>query len=132
MNTSALKWRTSSYSGSNGGECVEVAFDGDRVFIRDSKYTRNPVNDLAAQPIISMAMVEWPTFLDLVLSSNSGELSDGVSVSVNPEGGAAISDHGTTLSYTVAEWDAFVKGVAEWQFDHPRGGPPFASATTTR
>jgi hypothetical protein len=28
-------WRKSSYSGSNGGECVEVAADG-AVFVRDT------------------------------------------------------------------------------------------------
>ena len=33
---SALSWRTSSYSGGNGGQCVEVAAPG-RVLVRDSK-----------------------------------------------------------------------------------------------
>lgn len=33
---SALSWRKSSYSGSNGGQCVEVAVPG-RVLVRDSK-----------------------------------------------------------------------------------------------
>jgi hypothetical protein len=32
----AVTWRTSSYSGSNGGQCVEVATSG-RVLIRDTK-----------------------------------------------------------------------------------------------
>jgi hypothetical protein len=32
----ALTWRKSSYSGNNGGQCVEVAACG-RVFVRDSK-----------------------------------------------------------------------------------------------
>ena len=32
----AVTWRTSSYSGSNGGQCVEVAACG-RVLVRDSK-----------------------------------------------------------------------------------------------
>ena len=30
-------WRTSSYSGANGGECVEVASTPDTVIVRDSK-----------------------------------------------------------------------------------------------
>ena len=34
--TSALSWRKSSYSGSNGGQCIEVAAS-DRVLVRDSK-----------------------------------------------------------------------------------------------
>jgi hypothetical protein len=32
----AVTWRTSSYSGSNGGQCVEVAASG-RVLVRDTK-----------------------------------------------------------------------------------------------
>ena len=31
-----MKWRKSSYSSSNGGECVEAADNHGRVFIRDS------------------------------------------------------------------------------------------------
>ena len=34
--TSALTWRKSSYSGTNGGQCVEVAASG-RVLVRDTK-----------------------------------------------------------------------------------------------
>jgi Domain of unknown function (DUF397) len=33
---STLSWRKSSYSGSNGGQCVEMAVSG-RVLVRDSK-----------------------------------------------------------------------------------------------
>jgi hypothetical protein len=32
----ALSWRKSSYSGNNGGQCVEVVAHG-RVLVRDSK-----------------------------------------------------------------------------------------------
>ncbi|MGI5376851.1 DUF397 domain-containing protein [Streptomyces sp. CA-251387] len=32
-----LKWRKSSYSGSSGGECVEVAALTPRIAVRDSK-----------------------------------------------------------------------------------------------
>ncbi len=33
----ALSWRKSSYSGNNGGQCIEVATPGHEVAIRDSK-----------------------------------------------------------------------------------------------
>ena len=33
----ADSWRKSSYSGANGGECVEVATTADTVLVRDSK-----------------------------------------------------------------------------------------------
>lgn len=32
-----LRWRKSTYSGSNGGDCVEVADDTGRVLVRDTK-----------------------------------------------------------------------------------------------
>ncbi|MEU1305173.1 DUF397 domain-containing protein [Streptomyces shenzhenensis] len=32
-----MTWRKSSYSGTNGGDCVEVADLGGRVAVRDSK-----------------------------------------------------------------------------------------------
>jgi Domain of unknown function (DUF397) len=39
-----LPWRTSSYSGSNGGNCVEVATTtASTVAVRDSKYPHGPV-----------------------------------------------------------------------------------------
>lgn len=34
---SNLRWTRSSYSGGNGGECVEVALAGGSVHVRDSK-----------------------------------------------------------------------------------------------
>ena len=41
-----LTWRTSSYSGNNGGQCVEVAA-GALVFVRDSKDPHGPVLEIA-------------------------------------------------------------------------------------
>ena len=38
-----LTWRTSSYSGSNGGNCIEVAAAPACVAVRDSKDPHGPV-----------------------------------------------------------------------------------------
>ena len=38
----AGSWRKSSYSGNNGGNCIEVAAATDRVLIRDSKDSAGP------------------------------------------------------------------------------------------
>jgi Domain of unknown function (DUF397) len=59
MNSSDLagaRWRKSRHSGSNGGECVEVAFlPGGRVAVRDSK-------DAGAGPALVFTEAEWAAF----------------------------------------------------------------------
>jgi len=56
----STRWRTSSYSGGNGGECVQVAPEpsAGRVLVRDSKDPDGPV--LALKPS------DWRRFTDLV------------------------------------------------------------------
>jgi hypothetical protein len=49
----ALSWRKSSYSGNNGGQCVEVAAEG-LIFVRDSMDPHGPVLRFAPQT--------WRTF----------------------------------------------------------------------
>jgi hypothetical protein len=50
------RWRTSSYSGGNGGECVQVAAapSAGRVLVRDSKDPDGPV--------LTLAPKEWRRF----------------------------------------------------------------------
>ncbi|MFG2879293.1 DUF397 domain-containing protein [Streptomyces sp. NPDC048337] len=43
----AVAWRKSSYSGSEGGNCVEVAACPTQIHVRDSKVSDGPVLDLA-------------------------------------------------------------------------------------
>ncbi|WP_436890372.1 DUF397 domain-containing protein [Nocardiopsis dassonvillei] len=54
-NTNHLRWRKSSYSGSQGGNCVEVAGDHLHMHLRDS---RNP-----GLGHLSFRQEEWGTFL---------------------------------------------------------------------
>jgi hypothetical protein len=42
MDVTGIAWRTSSYSGSNGGACVEVGTTGPSVVVRDSKHPDAP------------------------------------------------------------------------------------------
>ncbi|MFB7179744.1 DUF397 domain-containing protein [Streptomyces sp. NPDC056257] len=56
MNSSPLRWFKSSYSGSQGDDCVEVAACADAVHVRDSKVTAGP--ELAVTP------ASWGVFLD--------------------------------------------------------------------
>ncbi|MFF9204517.1 DUF397 domain-containing protein [Streptomyces sp. NPDC014986] len=55
---SNAQWRKSSYSGSNGGECVEVAptCSSGAVPVRDSKTPSGPV--------ITVGANAWQVFLD--------------------------------------------------------------------
>ncbi|MGW2782300.1 DUF397 domain-containing protein [Streptomyces populi] len=57
MNTgeSELNWFKSSYSDTEGGQCVEVAADTGVVHIRDSK--------AAAGPVIRVSRKAWAGFL---------------------------------------------------------------------
>ncbi|MFI5802209.1 DUF397 domain-containing protein [Streptomyces sp. NPDC051561] len=52
----ALNWRTSSYSGAEGGQCVEVASYPATVHVRDSKVT--------AGPVLSVVPQQWSMFVE--------------------------------------------------------------------
>ncbi|MFJ7588237.1 DUF397 domain-containing protein [Streptomyces sp. NPDC097617] len=51
----ALSWHKSTYSGSEGDDCVEVAACADAVHVRDSK--------VAAGPELAVAPGSWRAFL---------------------------------------------------------------------
>jgi uncharacterized protein DUF397 len=53
---SSGQWRKSSYSGGNSGQCVEVAFTGEAVGIRDSKDPHGPRLVVAASVFHSLVM----------------------------------------------------------------------------
>ncbi|GAA2979841.1 MULTISPECIES: DUF397 domain-containing protein [Streptomyces] len=52
-----LTWSKSSYSGAEGGDCVEVAACLDKVHIRDSKNITRP--DLALAPSAWTVFIEF-------------------------------------------------------------------------
>jgi hypothetical protein len=55
MSTEALQWFKSSYSGSEGGECLEVAHAENSVHVRDSKSPEGPTFQVTA--------TAWTAFL---------------------------------------------------------------------
>ena len=57
-NMDGLHWFKSSYSGSGGGDCVEVAAGLDAVYVRDSK----AVGD---GPVLRVCRNEWAAFVAL-------------------------------------------------------------------
>jgi len=58
MDISSVIWRKSSYSGANGGNCIEIAAAARTVVVRDSKDPDGPV--LAFRPN------DWQRFADRV------------------------------------------------------------------
>ncbi|WP_306358348.1 MULTISPECIES: DUF397 domain-containing protein [unclassified Nocardia] len=103
----------SSYSGANQS-CVEVAHRADAVLVRDSKYD----GPAETQPIVQIPAEFWTQFLALALGGRSGQLG-GLRVIVRDDGSASLVDACCTLAYTPGEWDAFVKGIVDQQFDRP-------------
>lgn len=47
--TADLAWFKSSYSGSNGGECIEVATEPETIHVRDSKDKSGPTLAFTAE-----------------------------------------------------------------------------------
>ncbi|MFI8092501.1 DUF397 domain-containing protein [Streptomyces sp. NPDC086080] len=57
-NMDGLHWVKSSYSGSGGGDCVEVAAGLDTVYVRDSKAADDG-------PMLRVGRDEWAAFVAL-------------------------------------------------------------------
>ncbi|WP_079038652.1 DUF397 domain-containing protein [Streptomyces sp. NBRC 110028] len=81
MSGTELDWFKSSYSGSGGGNCVEVAMCLDTVHVRDSKDTR-----LGSLTVSRQAWSAFTTELDWFKSSYSGGGGgDCVEVAIRPD-----------------------------------------------
>ncbi|MGA5523808.1 DUF397 domain-containing protein [Streptomyces pseudogriseolus] len=58
VNMDGLHWFKSSYSGSGGGDCVEVAAGLDAVYVRDSKVA-------GGGPVLRVGRDGWAAFVAL-------------------------------------------------------------------
>ncbi|MFF0108127.1 DUF397 domain-containing protein [Streptomyces hirsutus] len=56
QNMGGLRWFKSSYSGSDGGDCVEVAVAHASVYVRDSKTATDG-------PVLRIGREEWAAFV---------------------------------------------------------------------
>jgi Domain of unknown function (DUF397) len=115
------RWFKASVS-SNAASCVETRFDGALVHIRDSKYRRNPANDPAREPIITITCDQWQRFLD-EMTGRAGVAANGALTVVTTADGITTklraTKTGLVLTFTAAEWNAFLSGVRAHEFDHP-------------
>ncbi len=101
---------------------VKLLEGGEIVLIRDSKYGRNLDNDPAAEPVIAVTAPQWQRFLSQVKGSSFEPLTTTLVVTEHADGSVALTStvDATTLTYTPAEWEAFVGGVADGELttDH--------------
>lgn len=87
------------------GQCVEVATVSGAVAIRDSK---NPDG-----PVLTYTAPAWQSLLAAVKAGTGHER-----VSDMPGGEVCLTDARLAhLHFTAAEWDAFVAGVRNGEFD---------------
>lgn len=59
MTSSEPAWRTSSYSGTQGGNCVQIAAHGGMILVRDTK-------DHGHGPVHTFTAARWHAFLTAV------------------------------------------------------------------
>jgi hypothetical protein len=93
----------STWSGGNGGNCVEWAFTSPGVYVRDSK-TR-----LGTELFFTLS--EWE---DLVTKAASGAAHDSISLLQH---GTRLSGLGGELFFTHSEWVAFTAAARAGECD---------------
>jgi hypothetical protein len=91
------RYKKSTRSGGSGGNCVEWAFEGGRVYIRDSK---NPDG-----PELLATFTEWAAFTAAV---DAGDPHPWIQ---RRPTGVHVARDGRQLRFTATEWAAFVAGV---------------------
>ncbi len=111
-------FRTSSASGPNGGNCVEVALSHHQITVRHSK---NPHGQT-----ITFTPATWQKLLTDLLAGTPTTI-------VRPGLHHDVHMHHTdgTLTFTPSEWAAFLIGAKNGEFNPPAETPensPLASA----
>ncbi|WP_231390440.1 DUF397 domain-containing protein [Nocardia sp. CNY236] len=104
-----------------GGQCVLVRrkVGEESIFIRDSKYSRDPRNRPDKEPVIEMPAAAWGAFQAAVLGGSPWPAVPGQPhFDEAVDGGATLlGADGTTLFFTAAEWTAFKAGLGAGEFD---------------
>jgi len=87
MDVTAVAWRKSSYSGDNGGNCVEVGTAGPAMAVRDSKHPDGP--------LLAFAADVWGGFTEQVKATARTRISTGNAEAVPSDQGAIWPVSGT-------------------------------------
>lgn len=101
-----LAWRTSSYT-DKGRACVEVAPATDAVPMRDTK-------NQGAGPILRFACRDWAEFVKAPAATEADRVTQHAGHTLTTRW--HLRD---TLHFTTAEWDAFLAGARDGEFDFP-------------
>ncbi len=122
-----VAWRKSSYSAATNsvevgwtsgrcatGGCVEVAHDGGRVLVRDSKR--------AESPVVEFDRPGWAGFLDLAPRwdrTETVELTGGntLGLCLADSDPVCIRSEAAHLHFSWDEWDEFLKGIDEFNVE---------------
>lgn len=108
-------------SASNGScACVEVRLTtSGLVEIRDSKFLRNPDNDPALQPVISVEPRHFADWVAGVCGRSVSEMNDTITSRRTPAGQSVVSRTGSEveLTFTPEEWQAFRSSALRGEFD---------------
>lgn len=104
-----------------GGNCVLVRRKSGEefIFIRDSKYGRDPQNRPEAEPVIMMPAAAWDGLQAAVLGNGSDRATPGQpQFEEAADGGMALrGSDGTKLFFTAAERIAFTAGLVAGEFE---------------
>jgi hypothetical protein len=95
MDLSRVRWRTSSYSGDNGGTCVEVG-----VWRKASYSGGNGGTCVEVTATRDAAVAPHKADQDMLYLMRDSK-----------------DPGGPRLAFTAAEWDAFIRGVKDGEFD---------------
>jgi hypothetical protein len=109
-------WFKSSRS-NTGDQCVEVAFGDSVVFIRDSKYLRDPANDPARQPVAVVGKSSWAAFLVYATDGRASRPAGAPQIEMLDGGSVVLRTDSAVLTYTPGEWAAFTAGIRDGEFD---------------
>ncbi|MBF6271112.1 DUF397 domain-containing protein [Nocardia farcinica] len=104
-----------------GGNCVLVRRKSgeELIFIRDSKYGRDPRNRPEDEPVVEMPASAWEGLRAAALGDTTSPAVPGQPVlEETVDGGMALHGaDGTRLTFTAAEWSAFKAGLAAGEFE---------------
>lgn len=105
------RWTKSTRSNPSGN-CVMTKTDGREIQVRDSK-----LGD--ASPILSFSFEDWGSFIAEIKRGITCPVAGPFEVWLAATGFDIVEKDGAVLNFTNDEWNAFVGGVQDGEFDLP-------------